>query len=78
MTNLKANNGIYLKITALFTAEQKAKLQSLDLNSTDKAILAAKVLQGATGDKIENIIDLIFGQGAYQNNQAEINQLLSA
>lgn len=77
MTNLKVNNGIYLKLIALFNADQKAQLAAMNLNSVEKAVFAAKVFQAATGDKIENVIALIFGKDAYKNNKAELDLLLA-
>lgn len=77
MSNLTPNNGIYLKLVSLFNAEQKATLSKMSLNSIDRAVFAAKVFQAATGDKIENVIDLIFGKGAYAANKEEIDGLLA-
>lgn len=77
MSNLTPNNGIYLKLISLFTADQKKTLSNLSLNSIDRAVFAAKVFQQATGDKMENVIDLIFGKGAYAANKEEIDGLLA-
>lgn len=77
MNTLKANNGIYLKLVSLFTPEQKKKLESLDLSVNEKAVFAVKVFTEATGDKIENVIALVFGKNAYSDHREEIEALLN-